>query len=190
MEKRFSQKYLSLVKNIIEDSGLIDEDIVSSLVVRENPFSDQIDVMIYFHLSSDIGRSYVDELVDNIWGFIYGSLNIAVAIHTNWNELVKVRKQPIVTENSDLWLRRRIKLIEGIFIEVLKELSSKRNLPDYFSRITFTEFVDVVFNQVLDEIQLIMSLGSEKIPFEKIHDYLKDNYTDNLKRIWVKNKKS
>jgi hypothetical protein len=190
MEKKFSQKYLSLVKNIIEDSGLIDEDVISSLVVRENPFSDQIDVMIDFHLSSDIGRSYVDELVDDIWDFIYASLKIVVAIHTNWNELVKVRKQPIVTENSDLWLRRRIKLIEGIFIEVLKKLSSKRNLSDYFSRITFSEFVDVVFNQVLDEIQLIMSLGSEKIPFEKIHDYLKDNYTDNLKRIWVKNKKS
>ena len=50
--------------------------------------------------------------------------------------------------------------------------------------------MDQQFNQVLDEIQLIMSLGSEKIPFEEIHDYLKDNYTDNLKRIWVKNKKS
>jgi hypothetical protein len=192
MEKRFSKKYISLVKNIIEDSGLIDEDIVSSLVVRENPFSDQIDVGIDFHLSSDIGRSYVDELVDNIWDFIHGSLNIAVAIHTNWNELIKVRKQPIVTENFDLWLRRRIKLIEGIFIEVLKELSSKRNLSDYFSRITFTEFVDVVFNQVLDEIHYMMSNGSsvEKVPYEKIHNYLENTYKDNLKRIWVQNKKS
>ena len=192
MEKKFSQKYLSLVQNIIEDSGLIDEDKISSLKVRENPFSDQIDIMIEFHPSSEIGRSYVDELVDELWDFVYSTLNVAVAIHTNWNELTRLRKQNLVSENFDLWVRRRINLIEGLIQEVLKDLSSKRNLEEYFSRITFAEFVDIVFNEVVDEIHFRASSTSERetLPVRELFDYLHSNYKNLLKKVWLQNRKS
>lgn len=188
MEQKFSKKYISLVRAIIDESGFIDPDIVESVKIMENPFSDQLDVVIKFDLNADIGRSYVDDLVDNIWEIIYNTLNFAVAIRTNWEEYIARNKKNVVRENFDLWVKRREELFDGIFKEVFKKFSSKRDIKTYINRVNLSEFIDIIMNEVLEKIYSITTAQESNISYKALMEYLNSKYSDVLKKIWVQNR--
>lgn len=189
MESKISNRYLSLVREMLEDSGLLDSEVIKSFNVRENPFSDEVDVYLEFHPDLKIGTSEYENLVDDIWSFLYNSLKKGVSIRSNWRELKEgIKNKKILKENS-IWLKRRKEIFDEMLFTIIKEFLSRRNFEDYTKRVNMGEFVDVVLTRLFDDIdyKLLAPSGNyDMVNDEELYNFLETNYSEGLKELWLK----
>lgn len=186
MRKKITQKYLDLIREILEDSGLINPKIIENFRVTENPFSDEIDIKLEFSPSAEIGQSEYENLVDNIWEFVYTTLNQPISIRSNWHEFSDKRKAEVMMENHNLWIKRRIDTFDEMFVETLKDFLSKRNFKEYTQRVTLEEFIETIVFRVMDDIyeKNIQSQNSN-LPWDELQDFLMTNYKEKLTQLWL-----
>lgn len=186
MGKKITQKYLDLIREILEDSGLINPKIIKNFRVTENPFSDEIDIKLEFFPTAEIGQSEYENLVDNIWNVVYTMLRQPTSVRSNWHEFIQRKKMGTVMENHELWIKRRKDTFDEMFVETLKDFLSKRNFKEYTQRVTLEEFIETIVFRVLDDIfeKNIQSQNSN-LPWDELQDFLMTNYKEKLTQLWL-----
>lgn len=177
---------MALIREILNDSGLLNPKIIKNFKVIENPFSDEIDVKLEFNPNAEIGQSEYENLVDELWNFVYDTLNQPISVRSNWHEFSEKGKRVSVMENENLWIKRRVDTFDQIFVEILKDFLMKRNFKEYTERVTLEEFIETIVFRVMDEIyEKNIQTQNPELPWDELKDFLMTTYKEKLKRLWL-----